>query len=99
MTVALGVAGYIEPHHLGRAVIMRLPPLSLITLATALSLTTTVVADDKDTPSLKKDDKIVFLGDSITAGGVSAKGYVTLIKNYLADKHKDLGVQVIGAGI
>jgi len=49
--------------------------------------------------SLKKGDRIVFLGDSITAGGVSAKGYVTVIKNTLAEKHKDLGIEVIGAGI
>jgi lysophospholipase L1-like esterase len=48
---------------------------------------------------LKKDDKIVFLGDSITAGGVRPKGYVTLIKEALAEKHKDLGIEVIGAGI
>jgi lysophospholipase L1-like esterase len=50
-------------------------------------------------PALKKDDKIVFLGDSITAGGVGPKGYVTVIKNTLAEKHKDLGVQIVGAGI
>ncbi|MFO0825139.1 MAG: SGNH/GDSL hydrolase family protein [Gemmataceae bacterium] len=48
---------------------------------------------------LKKDDKIVFLGDSITAGGVRPKGYVTLIKEALAEKHKDLGIEIIGAGI
>jgi len=55
-------------------------------------------AEDKPAP-LKKGDKIVFLGDSITAGGVSPKGYVTLIKNALTDKHKDLGVEIVGAGI
>lgn len=48
---------------------------------------------------LKKGEKIVFLGDSITQGGVSPKGYVTLIKNAMAEKHKDLGVEIIGAGI
>ena len=37
---------------------------------------------------LKKGDRIVFLGDSITAGGVGKKGYVTLIKNALAEKHE-----------
>ncbi|MBM3979547.1 MAG: SGNH/GDSL hydrolase family protein [Planctomycetes bacterium] len=52
-----------------------------------------------DAPALKKDDKIVFLGDSITQGGVGPKGYVTVIKNTLAEKHKDLGIQIIGAGI
>ncbi len=51
------------------------------------------------TEPLKKGEKIVFLGDSITAGGVSPKGYVTLIKNTLTEKHKDLGVEIVGAGI
>jgi len=48
---------------------------------------------------LKKGEKIVFLGDSITAGGVSPKGYVTLIKSALTEKHKDLGIEIVGAGI
>jgi isoamyl acetate esterase len=49
--------------------------------------------------TLMKGDRIVFLGDSITAAGVGPKGYVTLIKNELEEKHKDLGVEVIGAGV
>ena len=48
---------------------------------------------------LKKGERIVFLGDSITAGGVRPTGYVTLVKNALAEKHKDLGIEVIGAGV
>ncbi len=52
-----------------------------------------------ETPALKKGDRIVFLGDSITQGGVSPKGYVTVIKKTLAEKYKDLGIEVIGAGI
>jgi lysophospholipase L1-like esterase len=52
-----------------------------------------------DAPALKKGERIVFLGDSITAGGVGAKGYVTLIKNALNEKHKDLDIQIIGKGI
>ena len=46
-------------------------------------------------PAVAKGDRIVFLGDSITQAGVGPKGYVTLIKNALADK----GATVIGAGI
>jgi len=42
---------------------------------------------------------LLFLGDSITQAGVGEKGYVTLIKNTLAEKHKDLGIEIIGAGI
>ena len=49
--------------------------------------------------TLKKGDRIVFLGDSITQAGVGEKGYVTLIKNTLAEKHKDLAIEIIGAGI
>jgi lysophospholipase L1-like esterase len=54
---------------------------------------------DTEAPALKKGDKIVFLGDSITAAGVGKTGYVTLIKNALNQKHKDLGIEVVGAGI
>ena len=49
---------------------------------------------------LKKGERIVFLGDSITqAGAAHARGYVNLIKKELAEKHADLGIEVIGAGI
>ena len=44
---------------------------------------------------LKKDDRIVFLGDSITAGGNGGKGYIQVIRNEFAEKKKDLA---IGAG-
>jgi lysophospholipase L1-like esterase len=52
-----------------------------------------------EAPALKQGERIVFLGDSITQGGVSPKGYVTVIKNTLAEKHPDLGIEIIGAGI
>jgi isoamyl acetate esterase len=64
----------------------------------ALALAAPVLADEK-APPLMKGERIVFLGDSITQGGVGPKGYVTLIKTALAEKHKDLGIEVIGAGI
>lgn len=57
------------------------------------------VAAADDAPPLKKGERIVFLGDSITQAGVGKTGYVTLIKNVLAEKHPDLGIEVIGAGI
>jgi lysophospholipase L1-like esterase len=56
-------------------------------------------ADEQPTVALKKGERIIFLGDSITQAGAREKGYVTLIKNALAEKHKDLGIEVIGAGI
>jgi isoamyl acetate esterase len=78
---------------------MGLQHLTIIVMATALGLPWIAAAADKDAPGLKKGEKIVFLGDSITAAGIAPKGYVTLVKNHLADKHKDLGIEVIGAGI
>lgn len=51
-----------------------------------------------DKVPLRKGEKVVFLGDSITQAGVGPKGYVSLIKAEL-DKSKDLGVVVLGAGI
>ena len=56
------------------------------------------LADDSGI-TLKKGDRIVFLGDSITQGGDSHdKGYVRLIRKTLTEK-ADLGIEVIGAGI
>lgn len=49
--------------------------------------------------ALKKGDKIVFFGDSITQGGGGPKGYITVIKNALAEKHPDFGLECINAGI
>lgn len=53
-----------------------------------------------DNPAgLQKGDRVVFLGDSITAGGVGKTGYITMMKATVAEKHKDLGVELIGAGV
>ena len=55
---------------------------------------------DEQAVKLKKGDRVVFLGDSITQGGDSHdKGYVRLIRKALTEKHADLGIEVIGAGI
>ena len=48
---------------------------------------------------LAKNDRIVFLGDSITAAGVWPGGYVKLTADKLAELHPKLNVQIIGAGI
>jgi lysophospholipase L1-like esterase len=48
---------------------------------------------------LKKGERIVFLGDSITQGGGGPKGYVTLVKNAIPENHKDLNIEVINAGV
>lgn len=54
---------------------------------------------EDDDLHLRLGDRIVFLGDSITQAGVGPKGYVTLIKQHLAEKHADLNIEVFGAGI
>jgi lysophospholipase L1-like esterase len=78
---------------------MRTRHLWLLAAAAAVGLAPALPAGGADAPALKKGEKVIFLGDSITAGGVSPKGYVTLVKARLAERHKDLGVEVIGAGV
>ncbi|MCX5676875.1 MAG: SGNH/GDSL hydrolase family protein [Planctomycetota bacterium] len=72
--------------------------------ALVLAAVTPIIAADTGAAAagpavLKKGDRIVFLGDSITAGAVRPDGYITLIKNALDANAKDLGVETIGAGI
>jgi len=58
-----------------------------------------LAAEGAAPPALAKGDRIVFLGDSITQGGGGPKGYITLVKNTLDQECKDLGIEVINAGI
>jgi lysophospholipase L1-like esterase len=48
---------------------------------------------------LEKGERIILLGDSITEAGAGPGGYVTLVKEAIAKKYLDLGIEVIGAGI
>lgn len=65
-----------------------------------MSAISSSIRADESKVTLKKGDRIVFLGDSITQGGDSHdKGYVRLIRKTLNEKHADLGIEVIGAGI
>ena len=64
--------------------------------AVGMMLAATAAADDE---GLKKGDRIVFLGDSITQGGGGPTGYITLIGKALEKEHKDLGIEVVNAGI
>lgn len=68
-------------------------------LACGLLITFGRAASWAETPAFNQGERIVFLGDSITAMGVSLNGYVTLIKDALAEKHPDLGIEIIGAGV
>src|SRR5437762_311547 len=64
-----------------------------------LALVTPYLVADPSPITLKKGDKIVFLGDSITAGGNKGKGYIQVIRDHLAEKKNDLGIECIGAGV
>jgi lysophospholipase L1-like esterase len=68
-----------------------------LVLSVAVALVCAEVSFGKE--SLKKDDTIVFLGDSITAAGVRTNGYVTLTSKAITAAYPDLGIKVIGAGI
>jgi len=75
--------------------------LAVVTAATMLLSINTIVsaADEPKAPALKKADRIVFLGDSITAGATKPQGFITLIKHSIETAHKDLGIETIGAGV
>ena len=67
-------------------------------LLTVLGMTSMAAVATAAPPS-GKGERIVVLGDSITQAGAGAGGYVTLVRDTLADKHKDQAIEVIGAGI
>lgn len=52
-----------------------------------------------DQQVLRKNDTIIFLGDSITAAGVKPDGYVTLLSESIVNAYPNMGVKVIGVGI
>jgi len=60
-----------------------------------LAMAVAARAEDTKQPA----ERIVFLGDSITQGGAAPGGYVTLVREALDKEHKELGWEVIGAGI
>lgn len=48
---------------------------------------------------LRDGDRVVFLGDSITAAGATGKGFIKLIETDLTTRAPKLTVELIGAGI
>lgn len=61
-------------------------------------LVTLIACSGHDT-LVRKSERIIFLGDSITKGGEKPNGYVTLISETLSSEFADWGIEVIGAGI
>lgn len=44
--------------------------------------------------ALKKGDRILFYGDSLTAQALTPKGWVTLLREHFKKNHPDLGIEV-----
>ena len=74
-------------------------PTAFSRLLGLAAMTALVLAAGTAAAELKKGDRVVFLGDSITQAGAGPGGYVTLVREALDKEHKDLGIEVIGAGI
>jgi lysophospholipase L1-like esterase len=73
---------------------------SILLVAAGAVLCPAVARCDEPTKlMLQKGERIVFLGDSITQAGASAKGYVTIVREELKTHRPDLMTEVIGAGI
>lgn len=67
-------------------------PLLIFSIAT---MTVSVV----NARELSSQDRIVFLGDSITQAGIEPGGYVDLVKQSLLESTDLKGIEVLGAGI
>ncbi len=78
--------------------VMHVRKLTLAIFSAILMAPSVTRADDAPLP-LKQGDRIVFLGDSITAAAVKPQGFITLIRNSIDTAHPDLGIETIGAGI
>lgn len=77
---------------------MKIPSITLAALAAIFAVSTATRAEEATAP-LKKDDRIVFFGDSITQAGVKPQGYVTVLSEAIKAAHPDLGIETFGAGI
>jgi len=68
--------------------------ICVLVLVAAASL-----AGEEAVKPLVKGDKIIFLGDSITAGGGGTKGYITLATKAITAAHPDFGLVTMNKGI
>jgi len=70
-------------------------------LCSAVFLTPAFGADEPKAPALKKGERIVFFGDSIstTNRAGAPEGFVTVIKHAIDAANKDLEVETICAGL
>ena len=72
--------------------------LSLCTWLLAVTIIPNLSAEDHFIP-LEDGDRVVFLGDSITAQGTGPNGYVTMFEKQLQNLLPKQKITVIGAGI
>ena len=75
---------------------MKISP-SILARSITLALLTLTACQQRIT--LQEGERIIFLGDSITELGDRPGGYVTLVRDSLAGRYPDLGIEVIGAGV
>lgn len=73
--------------------------VTLAVFGLAFCLDSTFAGSDAPGITLKKNDRIVFFGDSITAAATGKKGYITFIGEELQAKHADLNIKLVGAGV
>ncbi|MDB4671185.1 Dabb family protein [Pirellulaceae bacterium] len=71
----------------------------VVTTFFCLSICFTKVDQVSAQVELKKGDRIVFLGDSITQAGARPGGYISLFRQAVDDQFGDGMVEVVGAGI
>ncbi len=69
---------------------------SVITMLLLFSLTGSA---SPESVTLKKGDRIVFFGDSITAMASAPNGFISLIKKSINAAHPDWGLEMINAGV
>ena len=73
---------------------------SVLSIAAVLAVVALVVNPSLAADgALKKGDRIVFLGDSITQAGDRPGGYIQVVREVLKARHAKLELEVIGAGI
>ena len=58
-----------------------------------------MTASANEFPTLGDNERIVFLGDSITQAGAGPNGYVTLVRKAIEERRPNAKIEVLGAGI
>ena|GEM_PF-1264897 len=77
----------------------RKPPEKMRNLPRLLAVAALLFSPLLGAEDLKKGDRIVFLGDSITQAGARGNGYIRQIESAILGAYPDYGTAIIGAGI